>query len=81
MSRRSRAYNTSLDVIEGQENDPHSSIWVDIQRDPDCLVCGERLKQGVSMLVQEDAAGISLDDLAASDLMTDIVFEEDEVED
>ncbi len=73
--------NTSLDVIEGQENDPHSSIWVDIQRDPDCLVCGERLKQGVSVLVQEDAGGISLDDLAASDLMTDIVFEEDEAED
>ncbi len=73
--------NTYLDVIEGQENEPHSSIWVDIQRDPDCLVCGERLKQGVSMLVQEDAAGVSLDDLAASDLMTDVVFEEDEAED
>lgn len=73
--------NSALDVIEGQESDPHSSIWVDIQRDPDCLVCGERLRQGVSMLVQEDSGGISLDDLAASDLMTDIVFEEDEVED
>ena len=73
--------NTALDVIEGQENEPHSSIWVDIQRDPDCLVCGERLKQGVSILVQEDAGGISLDDLAASDLMTDIVFEEDEAGD
>ena len=73
--------NTALDVIEGQENDPHSSIWVDIQRDPDCLVCGQKLKQGVSILVQEDAGAISLDDLAASDLMTDIVFEEDEAED
>ncbi len=73
--------NCALDIIEGQESDPHSSIWVDIQRDPDCLVCGERLKQGVSMLVQEDSGSISLDDLAASDLMTDIVFEEDELED
>ncbi len=73
--------NCALDIIEGQESDPHSSIWVDIQRDPDCLVCGERLKQGVSMLVQDDSGGISLDDLAASDLMTDIVFEEDELED
>ena len=73
--------NCALDIIEGQESDPHSSIWVDIQRDPDCLVCGERLKQGVSMLVQDDSGGISLDDLAASDLMTDIVFEKDELED
>ena len=73
--------NCALDIIEGQESDPHSSIWVDIQRDPDCLVCGERLKQGVSMLVQEDSGSISLDDLAASDLMTDILFEEDDPED
>ena len=73
--------NCALDIIEGQESDPHSSIWVDIQRDPDCLVCGESLKQGVSMLVQEDSGSISLDDLAASDLMTDILFEEDNLED
>lgn len=73
--------NTSLDVIEGQVNDPHSSMWVDIQRDPDCLVCGGRLKQSLSKLVEQDTGGISLDDLAASDLMTDIVFEEDEAED
>lgn len=73
--------NGYMDIIEDQESDPHTGIWIDIQRDPDCLVCGERLKQGASMLVQEDAGGISLDDLAASDLMTDIVFEEDESSD
>lgn len=73
--------NHYMDIIEGDESDPHTGIWIDIQRDPDCLVCGERLKQGVSMLVKEDEGGISLDDLAASDLMTDIVFEEDESED
>lgn len=75
------AANTYIDIIEGQESDPHTGIWIDIQRDPECLVCGERLKQGVSMLAQEDEGGISLDDLAASDLMTDIVFEEDDMED
>ena len=75
------AANTYIDIIEGQESDPHTGIWLEIQRDPDCLVCGERLKQGVSMLVREDEGGISLDDLAASDLMTDIVFEEDDPED
>ena len=75
------AANAYMDIIEGQESDPHTGIWLEIQRDPDCLVCGERLKQGVSMLVKEDEGGISLDDLAASDLMTDIVFEEDDIGD
>lgn len=70
--------NGYMDIIEGQESDPHTGIWIHIQRDPECLVCGERLKQGVSMLAQEDEGGVSLDDLAASDLMTDIVFEEEE---
>ena len=54
--------NTATDIIEGLESEPHSSIWVEIERDPDCLVCGERLRQGVSMLVKEDEGSISLDD-------------------
>ena len=73
--------NTATDIIEGLESEPHSSIWLEIERDPDCLVCGDRLRHGVSMLVKEDEGSISLDDLAASELMTDIVFEEDELED
>ena len=73
--------NGYMDIIEGDESDPHTGIWIEIQRDPECLVCGERLKSGVSMLVQEDDGGISLDDLAASDLMTDIIFEEEEADD
>ena len=73
--------NVYMDVIEGQESEPHTSIWVEIARDPDCLVCGERLKQGVSLLAKEDDGAISLDDLAASDLIPDIVFEEEEPDD
>lgn len=70
--------NNYMDIIEDELSEPHTGIWIEIQRDPDCLVCGERLKQGVSMLAQEDEGGISLDDLAASDMMADIVFEEEE---
>ena len=70
--------NTYMDIIEGQESDPHTGIWIEIARDPDCLVCGERLKQSVSVLAQEDTGSISLDDLAASGLTTDIVIEEDD---
>ncbi len=70
--------NGYMDIIEGQESDPHTGLWIQIARDPDCLVCGERLKQGVSLLAREDEGEISLADLAASGLTTDIVFEEEE---
>ena len=70
--------NSYMDIIEGQESEPHSGLWIEIARDPDCLVCGERLKQGVSLLTQEDNANITLEDLAASGLTTDIVFEEED---
>lgn len=70
--------NSYLDIIEGQESEPHSSLWIDIERDPDCLVCGERLKQGVRLLAQAESDEISLEDLAASGLTTDIVFEDEE---
>ena len=73
--------NIYMDIIEGQESDPHTSIWAEIDRDPDCLVCGERLKQGRSLLAKEAEGEISLDDLAASDLIPDIVFHEDETDD
>lgn len=70
--------NSYMDIIEGQESEPHSGLWIEIERDPDCLVCGERLKQAVSLLAQEESENISLEDLAASGLTTDIVFEEEE---
>lgn len=69
--------NTYMDIIEGRENEPHTGLWIEIERDPDCLVCGERLQQGVSLLVKGDSENISLEDLAASGLTTDIVIEEE----
>ncbi len=68
--------NSYLDIIEGAESDPHTGMWIEIERDPDCLVCGERLQKGVSLLARAEQDSISLDDLAASRLTTDIVFEE-----
>ncbi len=68
--------NTYMDIIEGQESEPHSGLWIEIERDPDCLVCGERLRQGLRLLAQEESDNISLEDLAASGLTTAIVFEE-----
>ncbi len=70
--------NSAMDIFEGQESDPHTGVWIDIGRDPDCLVCGERLKQGVNLLVDGDERDISLADLAASGLTTDIEFEDED---
>lgn len=69
--------NSYMDIIEGQMNEPHTGLWIEIARDPDCLVCGESLKQGVSLLAKDDSSSISLEDLAASGLTTDIVIEEE----
>lgn len=68
--------NNSLEIIEGQANQPHTSLWVDIPRDPDCLVCGERMRQRYGTMAS-NTSPISLDDLAADNTMTDIIFEDD----
>ena len=70
--------NSFMDIIEGQESEPHTGLWIEIDRDPDCLVCGERLQRGVKLLAQEDDGEITLEDLAASGLTTDIVFEDED---
>ena len=70
--------NSYIDIIEGQESEPHTSLWIEIERDPDCLVCGDRLQRRLSLLAQEESEAISLEDLAASGLTTDIVFEDED---
>ena len=70
--------NRPMDIIEGEQNEAHTSLWVDIPRDPDCLVCGDKLRRSVSLLAMEDDAAVSLEDLAASDLTADIVFGADD---
>jgi molybdopterin/thiamine biosynthesis adenylyltransferase len=69
--------NNYMDIIEGQMSEPHTGLWIEIARDPDCLVCGESLQQGVSLLAKDNSGSISLEDLAASGLTTDIVIEEE----
>jgi molybdopterin/thiamine biosynthesis adenylyltransferase len=62
--------NSFLEIVDGATSEPHTAIWVDIARDPDCLVCGDKMR-----LVDEGAARLSLDALAGDG---GIVFEEDE---
>jgi hypothetical protein len=60
--------NNTLEIVDGEANDPHTAVWVNIERDPDCLVCGKKMQ-----LSAEKAASISLDDLGG-----DVVFEDEE---
>ncbi len=49
--------NNSLEILEGYTNPPHSTMWVTIERDPECLVCGLKHQQ----------ASMSLDELVSKD--------------
>lgn len=52
--------NTALEIIEGHISQPYSAEWVNIERDPDCLVCGDALRNDLSGEAHES---ISLDAL------------------
>jgi len=54
--------NNSMEIMDGEVNDPHTGLWVEIDRDPDCLVCGQKVQ-----LSAESSSSISLDDLGALD--------------
>jgi molybdopterin/thiamine biosynthesis adenylyltransferase len=60
--------NNRLEILEGEVSDPHTGLWLDIARDPNCLVCGDKMR-----LTDESAAHLSLEDLGGS-----VVFEDEE---
>ena len=52
--------NTALEILSGQISQPYSAEWVNIERDPNCLVCGDALRNDLSGEAHEE---ISLDAL------------------
>lgn len=52
--------NAALEILDGQISEPYTAIWVDIQRDPNCLVCGDQLRNQLSA---DAASDVSLTDL------------------
>lgn len=61
--------NTALEIITGQNTPPHSAVWVTIERDPNCLVCGSQLRHQqalqdapLSLTDLVDATGIVMQD-------------------
>jgi molybdopterin/thiamine biosynthesis adenylyltransferase len=69
--------NNALEIIDGTITPPHTAIWVNIERDPNCLVCGPEARRRAGLQEQSEGAPLSLDDLAREG---GIIFEEDEAE-
>ena len=67
--------NNALEIITGQVTPPHSAVWVTINRDPQCLVCGGALQNEAAMRGEVPEQDLSLEDLMGQ---TGIVLGDDE---
>lgn len=54
--------NAAMEIVTGQISQPYTAVWVNIERDPHCLVCGDALRNNLA----NDSAEVSLDDLMDS---------------
>lgn len=63
--------NTALEIVNGEMSPPYTAVWVNIPRDPHCLVCGDALRndlaaseEGVSLADLADTTGVALEEEA-----------------
>jgi molybdopterin/thiamine biosynthesis adenylyltransferase len=60
--------NTALEILTGEISQPYTAVWVHVERDPDCLVCGDAVRpklvdeSAVSLTDLMDATGMALDE-------------------
>jgi molybdopterin/thiamine biosynthesis adenylyltransferase len=54
--------NSEMEIMEGMVSQPHTSLWITIERDPNCLVCGATAK----LVDKGEARDMSLDELAGT---------------
>ncbi len=68
--------NSALEIVSGQISPPYTALWVNVERDPACLVCGDAARQRLegeqsegAMSLQDlvDASGIALEDEAGDE--------------
>jgi molybdopterin/thiamine biosynthesis adenylyltransferase len=64
--------NTSLEIYEGRTALPSSAEWIEVPRNPKCLVCGHLHRES-----EAEAEGMSLDDLIQ---LGNVSYEQDEGE-
>lgn len=55
--------NTTMEILNGQISQPYTAEWVNIERDPHCLICGDALRNELS---SEAGSELSLNDLMDS---------------
>ncbi len=53
--------NTALEILEGQMSLPYTAIWVTVERNPHCLVCGDGMNRDANEIETEHP--LSLEDL------------------
>lgn len=64
--------NNAIEIVTDEVSPPHSGMWINIPRDPQCLVCGEKMR-----LTDEIKAVMSLEDLGAEFLSEENQAEDD----
>ncbi len=58
--------NSALEILTGQVTPPYSALWITVERDPDCMICGWRGRTH-----EEDDTVVSLDDLIEAGFAVD----------
>lgn len=66
--------NTMLEIIDGETSLPYTAVWATVERNPHCLVCGDRLQQQTA----DQEAAVSLDELIATGMVIDAQSEEEQ---
>lgn len=54
--------NAAIEIIDGETSLPHTAVWVTIERNPQCLVCGDSMKTSTQSL-EDEQSHLSLEDL------------------
>jgi molybdopterin/thiamine biosynthesis adenylyltransferase len=52
--------NVALEIVDGQISPPYTAVWATVDRNPDCLICGDYFRRQAAL---SEEGGVSLDDL------------------
>ncbi len=69
--------NNAIEIIDGEVTPPHSAVWVTIGRDPECLVCGDKIRARGEAQDEHPDAEMSLSELTAE---LGIELEDDDIQ-
>jgi molybdopterin/thiamine biosynthesis adenylyltransferase len=58
--------NSALEIIDGQMSQPYTAVWVNIERDTQCLVCGDTLRHRDRLAGEQGDTAVSLQDLMST---------------